>query len=122
MRLELEAAAGGARGGGGGGGARVSGGARASLAFVGAHLPAHEGERPRRAREAACRQILAGCRALGGATRRLDLSVQAHHVFWCGDLNFRLEPERLPPLADPARPPAGAVSYTHLTLPTTPYV
>merc|ERR1711871_1276068 len=60
-----------------------------SLAFVSCHLAAHEGEKHRRARNDNCYEVLEGARV---GIETLDVVPQTHHVFWMGDLNYRLEP------------------------------
>jgi len=58
-----------------------------SFAFISCHLTAHEGVRNCEMRNASVKEILGGVRA--GDTR-FDISGQRHHVFWMGDMNYRL--------------------------------
>jgi hypothetical protein len=59
-----------------------------SLCFVGTHLPAHEGEAYRKDRNRTVAKIQEKCRV---GNEMLDLSSQFDHVFWCGDLNYRVD-------------------------------
>jgi hypothetical protein len=58
-----------------------------SLAFISCHLTAHEGVKHCGERNASIVEILGGARA---GDERFDVSQQFHHVFWMGDMNYRL--------------------------------
>lgn len=58
------------------------------LCFVGTHLPAHEGEAHRKDRNNTVEKIQSSCRV---GNKDLDLSNQFDHIFWCGDLNYRID-------------------------------
>lgn len=62
------------------------------LAFVSAHLAAHEEEKYVLARNNNVRDILRGIRT---KLKGVDLYMQCHHVFWMGDLNYRIDPDLL---------------------------
>ena len=57
-----------------------------SLCFVGTHLPAHEGDTYRKDRNRTVAKIQEKCKF----NEMLDLSSQFDHVFWAGDLNYRV--------------------------------
>jgi endonuclease/exonuclease/phosphatase family metal-dependent hydrolase len=57
------------------------------LAFVSCHLTAHEGVHHCEQRNASIVEILGGVRA---GDKRIDISEQFHHVFWMGDMNYRV--------------------------------
>lgn len=59
-----------------------------SLSFVGCHLCAHEGQQHYNARNSSCAEILEGAR-LGN--RMTDVSLNGHHCFFMGDLNYRVD-------------------------------
>lgn len=56
------------------------------LCFFSAHLAAHQGQTKRR--NADVKEIFAGCRVMD---KRLEASTQAHHAFFFGDMNYRIE-------------------------------
>ena len=58
-----------------------------SLAFISTHLAAHEGVKKCAMRNESTTEILGGVRS-GDMT--LDPSVQFHHTFWMGDMNYRI--------------------------------
>jgi len=60
-----------------------------TLVFVNAHLAAHENAKHCAARDDSVAEVLQGVRL--GADRTQDLT-QFDHVFWFGDLNYRVEP------------------------------
>lgn len=60
-----------------------------SFAFVSCHLAAHEGEKYIKARNDNCREVLEGARV---GIEAMDVVPQTHHVFWMGDLNYRIDP------------------------------
>ena len=57
-----------------------------TLGFVSCHLAAHSKHLLRRNRD--CSDILKAARV---GNHRLDLLAQCHHVFWLGDLNYRID-------------------------------
>jgi endonuclease/exonuclease/phosphatase family metal-dependent hydrolase len=57
------------------------------LAFVSCHLTAHEGVTHCEQRNASIVEILGGVRA---GDKNIDITEQFHHVFWMGDMNYRL--------------------------------
>ena len=59
-----------------------------SLTFVGCHLCAHEGQQHYTSRNSSCAEILEGAR-LGN--RLMDVSLDGHHCFFIGDLNYRVD-------------------------------
>jgi hypothetical protein len=60
------------------------------LAFGSAHLAAHEGPAYYSARCAAVQEILRGCKDTSDTgTPAYDPAMRSHHMFFCGDLNFR---------------------------------
>mmetsp|Transcript_32395 Transcript_32395/g.47404 ORF Transcript_32395/g.47404 Transcript_32395/m.47404 type:complete len:591 (+) Transcript_32395:66-1838(+) len=69
-----------------------------SLVFVSCHLAANEGKKELQHRNADCQEIIGGVH-LGPFPQQLDLTHAAHHVFWMGDLNYRVD------LAHPAAHP-----------------
>mmetsp|Transcript_24844 Transcript_24844/g.41402 ORF Transcript_24844/g.41402 Transcript_24844/m.41402 type:complete len:642 (+) Transcript_24844:209-2134(+) len=56
------------------------------LAFISCHLTAHEGVKHCEERNASIYEIFGGVRA---GDERFDVSVQFHHLFWMGDMNYR---------------------------------
>lgn len=62
------------------------------LAFVTAHLAAHEGDAYYKARNDNIREILRGTKSLGGPKHlsSYDVATSAHHMFLMGDLNYRI--------------------------------
>jgi hypothetical protein len=64
------------------------------LAFVSCHLTAHEGVSKCEERNASIVEILGGVRA---GDKDIDITEQFHHVFWMGDMNYRIT-------FDPAQP------------------
>eukprot|EP00808_Paulinella_micropora_P016464 g30536.t1 len=58
-----------------------------ALCFVNAHLAAHQDKVKRR--NADVREVLKGIKM--GFKHKLDILNQYHHVFWVGDLNYRLD-------------------------------
>lgn len=58
------------------------------LSFISAHLAAHEGESYYQKRCADVRSILREGKTYD-LSKRLDVAVSSHHVFFLGDLNFR---------------------------------
>lgn len=58
-----------------------------SLAFISCHLAAHEGPNKCQDRNASIEEILGGVRAISG---QLDVTMECHHTFLMGDLNYRL--------------------------------
>jgi len=81
-----------------------------TFAFVSCHLAAHEGEQYRNARNDNCREVLEGARV---GIPQMDIVPQTDHVFWMGDLNYRLDPYRFGfmSLPDPSK------DKDHQTLP-----
>ena len=67
------------------------------LAFVTAHLEAHEGTEHYENRCANITDILGGAK-VGPRPRHHDVSLYAHHTFVCGDLNYRVVLPELPSL------------------------
>jgi hypothetical protein len=57
------------------------------LAFISSHLAAHEGAKKCAVRNDHVREILGGVRA---GDKRFDVTVQFHHTFFMGDMNYRL--------------------------------
>jgi phosphatidylinositol-3,4,5-trisphosphate 5-phosphatase 1 len=60
-----------------------------SFAFVSCHLAAHEGKEHRQQRNDNCVEILQGARV---ANQNFDIVPQTDHIFWMGDLNYRVDP------------------------------
>jgi len=60
-----------------------------TFAFVSCHLAAHEGKKHREARNSNCSEVLEGARV---GIEQMDIVPQTDHVFWMGDLNYRLDP------------------------------
>jgi hypothetical protein len=58
-----------------------------SLAFVSCHLAAHEGASKCQLRNDSIKEILGGVRP---KDKRYDIFAQCHHIFWMGDMNYRL--------------------------------
>ena len=58
-----------------------------SLAFISSHLSAHEGVKNCSTRNDSTVEILGGVRA---RDQRYDPAVQFHHIFWMGDMNYRI--------------------------------
>jgi hypothetical protein len=58
-----------------------------SLAFISTHLAAHEGVKKCGTRNESTTEILGGVRA---GDMSMDPSVQFHHTFWMGDMNYRV--------------------------------
>ena len=58
-----------------------------TLAFVCSHLEAHEGHHHCERRNEMAAEIMRQARV---GNRDADLGSQFHHVFWAGDLNYRL--------------------------------
>ena len=75
---------------------RLEGGA--SLAFVGSHLQAFQAHVA--GRNADFRDIV---ERLSLGHKGLDLHAQYDHVFWCGDLNYRVDLEQADAIAAAAR-------------------
>eukprot|EP00903_Cladosiphon_okamuranus_P016984 g15656.t1 len=59
-----------------------------TLCFVSCHLQAHEGQNHLARRNSSCAEILQGARL--GDRRFVDVDSQFHHVFWLGDMNYRI--------------------------------
>ncbi|CAN0207687.1 unnamed protein product, partial [Ectocarpus sp. 4 AP-2014] len=59
-----------------------------TLCFVSCHLQAHEGQNHLARRNSSCAEILQGARL--GDRRMVDVDSQFHHVFWLGDMNYRI--------------------------------
>jgi hypothetical protein len=59
------------------------------LVFVSTHLAAHEGVKKCKARNESIQEILGGIRSKLDDDR-FDPSLQAHHMFWVGDMNYRV--------------------------------
>eukprot|EP00752_Nemacystus_decipiens_P002360 g2229.t2 len=59
-----------------------------TLCFVSCHLQAHEGQNHLARRNSSCAEILQGARL--GDRRVVDVDSQFHHVFWLGDMNYRI--------------------------------
>jgi phosphatidylinositol-3,4,5-trisphosphate 5-phosphatase 2 len=57
------------------------------LAFISCHLTAHEGVEHCEERNTSIVEILGGVRA---GDKNIDITEQFHHVFWMGDMNYRL--------------------------------
>ena len=82
-----------------------------TFAFVSCHLAAHEGEKYRQARNDNCYEVLEGARI---GLESLDIVPQTHHVFWMGDLNYRLDPFRfglVPESPDGKLPKSGTPEH-----------
>ena len=62
-----------------------------TFAFISCHLAAHEGEKYRNQRNANCHEVLEGGRV---GIQEFDVCPQTDHVFWMGDLNYRIDPYR----------------------------
>ncbi|CAM9391250.1 unnamed protein product, partial [Discosporangium mesarthrocarpum] len=60
-----------------------------TMCFVSCHLQAHEGKNNLERRNSSCAEILQGARL--GDRRQVDLDCQFHHVFWFGDMNYRID-------------------------------
>lgn len=79
------------------------------LSFVSCHLAAHEGFQRCQMRNESIKEILAGIHSTGRdnctssirQVQTLDPSLTAHHMFWLGDLNYRVA-------FDPETPGSGA--------------
>jgi len=65
-----------------------------SLAFVSCHLAAHEGVTKCQLRNDSIKEILKGARV---RNKNLDILAQFHHVFWMGDMNYRLTFDKATP-------------------------
>ena len=65
------------------------------LAFISSHLPAHEGDNFLEKRNADVKTIMQEVKKICGL--ELGLEASAHHVFWLGDLNYRIHPHRKMP-------------------------
>jgi endonuclease/exonuclease/phosphatase family metal-dependent hydrolase len=63
-----------------------------SLCFVSCHLAAHEAEKYLLRRNAGTAEIMEEARM---GDKRVDLSSQFHHVFWFGDLNYRVDMKQI---------------------------
>ena len=83
-----------------------------SICFVSCHLAAHAHKLAQR--NANCREILRETRRLIG-TPELDVLSEYDHVFWLGDLNYRLDP------AMAAAAAATAAASTFAPAATAPY-
>jgi len=59
------------------------------LAFMSTHLTAHEGANHCEMRNSSIKEILAGA-AVRCHDDRFDVSSTSHHMFWMGDMNYRL--------------------------------
>ena len=59
-----------------------------SLAFVCTHLAAHQGEKHRLQRNEMARTVQETARV---GNTRIDVGTQCEHVFWAGDLNYRID-------------------------------
>eukprot|EP00456_Euglypha_rotunda_P033424 TRINITY_DN25889_c1_g1_i5.p1 TRINITY_DN25889_c1_g1~~TRINITY_DN25889_c1_g1_i5.p1 ORF type:complete len:101 (-),score=15.10 TRINITY_DN25889_c1_g1_i5:23-325(-) len=59
-----------------------------SLCFVNTHLAAHQHKVDKRNEDVA--EVIKGIK-MGAKQERMDILNQYHHVFWCGDLNYRLD-------------------------------
>lgn len=59
-----------------------------SLAFFSSHLAAHEGVFNCYMRNDSVKEIIGGTKA--GSNKDLDLQAQCHHIFFMGDMNYRL--------------------------------
>jgi hypothetical protein len=57
------------------------------FAFISCHLTAHEGVEHCEQRNVSISEILGGVRA---GDKNIDITEQFHHVFWMGDMNYRL--------------------------------
>ena len=68
-----------------------------SLGFVSCHLPAHRGAKHRKDRDSAVAEIMRGARV---GYKQLDVASQCTHVFWMGDLNYRINITDLPGYLD----------------------
>ena len=62
-----------------------------TFAFISCHLAAHEGKEFREKRNSDCAEVLEGARV---GIPEFDVCTQTHHVFWMGDLNYRIDPYR----------------------------
>merc|ERR1711998_736762 len=63
-----------------------------SLAFVSCHLAAHEGQEYLERRNSDTEEVLQGVRFREHSCNpNLDLLAQTDHVFWLGDLNYRVD-------------------------------
>jgi len=61
-----------------------------NLTFLSAHLAAHEGDNYYKARCENTHEILKGSRTFDLCKKeQIDLALLSHHIFVCGDLNFR---------------------------------
>lgn len=68
------------------------------LAFLSCHLTAHEGVKNCEMRNNSIKEILGGVRVVD---TRFDISGQAHHMFWMGDMNYRLTSDPAVPKSSP---------------------
>uniref|UniRef100_A0A7S2END7 Inositol polyphosphate-related phosphatase domain-containing protein n=1 Tax=Ditylum brightwellii TaxID=49249 RepID=A0A7S2END7_9STRA len=59
------------------------------LSFMTAHLEAHEGGKHYMNRNSNLAEILSGAR-VGPGHKYFDASLNSHHAFFCGDLNYRV--------------------------------
>jgi hypothetical protein len=64
-----------------------------SFGFVSCHLPAHEGEKHALERDRAVADIMRGTKLM---YKHLDVASQFSHVFWMGDLNYRVNIKTIP--------------------------
>ena len=74
-----------------------------TVSFISCHLAAHEGVAKCAQRNQSCYEILEGIR--GGNDQDLDVSVQFHHTFWMGDMNYRTTFDPSTPSAISSIPP-----------------
>lgn len=58
------------------------------MAFISSHLAAHQGKVAQRNADVA--EISANLHLAGAAAKGADLTTAFHHLFWMGDLNYRL--------------------------------
>lgn len=63
------------------------------LCFINTHLAAHEGEQYLSQRNAQVKRIVLGIKRRDSGVRMQDMY---DHVFWCGDLNYRLDTRKFP--------------------------
>jgi len=82
-----------------------------SVAFISCHLAAHEGPKYVAQRNDNVDEVLGGGARLG--VSQLDIMAQTDHVFWMGDLNYRIDPfvHGLCPKPEKGHPKSGTPEH-----------